>query len=184
MEMEKKSGEVMHLLEQSTKEQKSTPASHKHTTNAVAKGGGALGHHHSTPKSKAPSSSSHRPHSSGSKKLKQATLGMSSAAVASVACAPQKGAAVEIQTLSRDSLSHPPSAIKTASSEVGPSTPVSRGSQLNTSDSVEEMDTSNEFEGGEGHAPPSASEGCEEDVVHCVCGSIEDEGFMIQVSYS
>ena len=190
MEKEKKSGEVLQLLEQCTKEQKTTPTIHKHSTSAkekvADKVGGASGQHHSTPKSKGPSSSSSKSHSGGgSKKAKQTAMNLNSSAIMSVAGPPQKGQAVEIRTLSRDSLSHPPpSAVKNLS-ESGLLTPLSRPAnepQLNMSDSIEEMDTSNEFEGGEGHAMASAGEGCEEDVVHCLCGSIEDEGFMIQVS--
>ena len=191
MEKEKKSGEVLQLLEQNTKEHKTTPTSHKHTTSAKDKVadnvGGASSQHHSTPKNKGPSSSLSKSHGGGggSKKAKQTAVNVNSSAVMSVAGPPQKGQAVEIRTLSRDSLSHPPpSAVKNLS-ESGLLTPASRPGgepQLNTSDSIDEMDTSNEFEGGEGQAVTGAGEGCEEDVVHCLCGSIEDEGFMIQVS--
>ena len=188
MEKQRKSGEMMQLLELATKEQKTTAAaSHKPLTIRApmrpADKGSTSGHH-STP-SKGPPSTN-KPPSSGLKKLRQTTLNVKSAAIKSVAGPPQKGQAVEIQTVSHDSVQpHPSLATKTAA-ELGLTSPSTSNSksvhevQLNNSDSMEDMDTSNEFEGGEMFAS-SANEGNEEDVVHCLCGSIEDEGFMIQV---
>ena len=190
MEKEKKSGEMMQLLELMTKEHKAMAAHHGHVTHHVpvktTEKDGTSGHPSSS--SKGPSSSS-KTLSSNSKKQKQTLINVSSPAVASVAAPPQKAPVVEIRTLSRDSLPHSTSTIKTASEfgSVLPSTSASRGgheTQLNDSDSIDDMDTSNEFEGGESHSlfPSNTNEASEEDVVHCVCDSTEDEGFMIQVS--
>ena len=187
IEKEKKSGEVMQLLEQATKQQK-TSASFRPSTHAPVKSmdkGATFGHHHSTSgKAQPPSSSSNKTPGSSSKKMRQTTLNVSSPAI--VAGPPQRSTAVEIRTLSRDSLSHSSHIVKTTS-EYGSATPsgsaIAKGGherQLNTSESIEDMDTSNEFEGGE-LLTSNTNEGSEEDVVHCVCGSIEDEGFMIQV---
>lgn len=193
MEKEKKSNEMMQLLEQSTKEQKSTSTPHKQTAHASTKSadkGTTSSHHHSN-QSKGTASSSGKPLGGSSKKLKQTTLRVSSQAIMSVAGPPQRGSAVEIRTLSRDSLSHSSAIVKTAidvasTAAAGSSSAVSKNAQEhqhNTSDSVEEMDTSNEFEAGE-MFPSNANEvASDEDVVHCICGSIEDEGFMIQVSH-
>ena len=179
----------MQLLEQATKQQK-TSASFRLSTHAPVKSidkAATFGHHHSTSGKAQPPPSSSSPNKtpgSSSKKMRQTTLNVSSPAI--VAGPPQRSTAVEIRTLSRDSLSHSSHVVKTTS-EYGSATPScsaiaksGQERQLNTSESVEDMDTSNEFEGGE-LLTSNTNEGSEEDVVHCVCGSIEDEGFMIQV---
>ena len=187
MEKEKKSGEVMQLLELATKEHQKTAAGfhvhHMHPIHApvraTEKGGVTTPGPSKGASSKATVSSSKKP--------KQNVLNVSGAAVMSVAGPPLKGSAVEIRALSRDSLPHPSPIVRTAS-EFGSTMATASGSsksgrevQLNNSDSVEEMDTSNELEGGEGHPLSLPNEAGEEDVVHCLCGSTEDEGFMIQV---
>lgn len=190
MEKQRKSGEMMQLLELATREQKTVAASsHKPiSTNAPLKlvDRGSSAGLHSTPNKGPPSN---KPPSSGSKKLRQTTLKMSTAAVATVAGPPHKGQAVEIHTLSCDPVQPHPSPVVKTTTDPGLTTPSTSSSgaaksvrepQLNNSDSVEDMDTSNEFEGGEALGS-STNEGNEEDVVHCLCGSIEDEGFMIQV---
>ena len=185
MEKEKKSGEVMHLLELTTKEHQKTAAAfhvHVHPTHhapvkAAEKGGAGTPGPSRGAHSKATATASKKP-------PKQSVLNVSGTAVVSVAGPPLKGSAVEIQALSHDSLPHPSPIVRTASESssttvmVHGSSKGGREAQLNNSDSMEEMDTSNELEGGESHPFNEASE---EDVVHCLCGSIEDEGFMIQV---
>jgi hypothetical protein len=173
MEKEKKSGEVMQLLELATKEHQKTAAAFHvrirptHAPMKVAeKGGGTAG-----PSKGGPSKATTVSATSKKATSKQNVLmNMSGAAIMStVAGPPLKGSAVEIRALSHDSLPHPSPNARTTS-------------ELNNSDSVEEMDTSNELEGGEGRPLSLTNEAAsEEDVVHCLCGSTEDEGFMIQV---
>ena len=189
MEKEKKSGEVMQLLELATKEhQKTAAAFHVHvrpthgSIKVAEKGGSIPGPSKGVPsKATTVSTTSKKTH-------KQNVLNASGAAVMSVAGPPLKGSAVEIRALSHDSLPHPSPIVRTGSESGSTATAAvhdsSKGgseAQLYNSDSVEEMDTSNELEGGEGHPLSPTNEASEEDVVHCLCGSIEDEGFMIQV---
>ena len=184
MEKEKKSSEVMQLLELATKQQKTaTPSVHMHihpTPALVAE---------ATEKGVRPGPSKTASSKATSKKpSKQSTFTVKGTATVSVTGPALKGSAVEVRTLSRDSMPHSPPTTQTAA-ELGLVTPATLDSskggreetQLNNSDSVEEMDTSNELEGGGGYSLSPTNEGTEEDVVHCVCGSIEDEGFMIQV---
>ena len=173
----------MQLLELATKEQQKKAAAfhvHVHPTHApikVAEKGGGSGS--SGPSKGATSKAATGSATSKKASSKQNVLNASGAAVMSVAGPPLKGVAVEIRALSRDSLPHPSPVVRTTSESS--STKGGSEIQLNNSDSVEEMDTSNELEGGEGHPLSLANEASEEDVVHCLCGSIEDEGFMIQV---
>lgn len=187
MEKEKKSGEVMQLLELATKEHQKTAAAfhvHVHPTHhgpvkTTEKGGATPG-----PSKGAHSKATATVSATAKKPTKQSVLNVSGTAVVSVAGPSLKGSAVKIQALSHDSLPHPSPIVRTAS-ESSSTTAMVHGSfkggretQLNNSDSVEEMDTSNE---GESHSLSPKNEASEEDVVHCLCGSIEDEGFMIQV---
>ncbi len=182
MEKEKKSGEVMQLLELATKEHQKTAAAFHvrvHPTHAPMKvaekgGGGTAG-----PSKGGPSKATTVSATSKKASSKQNVLmNISGAAMISTVAGPLlKGSAVEIRALSHDSLPHPsPNARTTSESN---STKGAGEAQLNNSDSVEEMDTSNELEGGEGR--PLNEAASDEDVVHCLCGSTEDEGFMIQV---
>lgn len=186
LEKEKKSGEVMQLLELATKEHRQKTAAaafHVHTRptphvsiKAAEKGGGST----SGPSKGAPSKSTAVGATSKKTSSKQNVLmNVSGAAVVSVAGPPLKGSAVEIRALARDSVPHPLPIVRTASASS--STKGGIEAHLNNSDSVEEMDTSNELEGVEGHPLSPVNETSEEDVVHCLCGSTEDEGFMIQV---
>ena len=193
MEKEKKSGEVMQLLELATKEHQRTAAAfhvHVRPTHALIKvaekGGSNAGASSKGAPGKATTAST-----TSKKTTKQNILNVSGAAIMSVAGPPLKGSAIEIRGLSRDSLPHPSPIVRTASESSSTTMAAvhdsSKGGsevQLNSSDSVEEMDTSNELEGGEGHPLSPTNEASEEDVVHCLCGSIEDEGFMIQVRQS
>ena len=183
MEKEKKSGEVMHLLELATKEhQKTAAAFHVHVrpTHAPMKvaerGGGGGGGSSGPSKGGAPSKATTVSATSKKASSKQNVSG--AAMMSTVAGLHLKGSAVEIRALSHDSLPpHPSPNVRTTSESSLTKGGISEA-QLNNSDSVDEMDTSNELEGGESHP---LNETSEEDVVHCLCGSTEDEGFMIQV---
>lgn len=182
MEKERKSGEVMHLLELATKEhQKTAAAFHVHVRPTYApmkvaeKGGGGGG---SSGPSKAGASSKG---TTASKKASSKQNVGGAAMMSTVAGLHLKGSAVEIRALPHDSLLPHPSPNVRTTSESSSSKGVISEAQLNNSDSVEEMDTSNELEGGESHSLSPTNVASEEDVVHCLCGSTEDEGFMIQV---
>ena len=186
MEKEKKSGEVMHLLELATKEHQKTAAAFHvrvHPTHApmkVAEKGGGGGGSSGPSKGGAPRKTTTISATSKKASSKQ-NVGGAAMMPAAVAGLHLKGSAVEIRALPHDTLPPHSSPNVRTTSESSSTKGIISEAQLNNSDSVEEMDTSNELDGSESHSLSPTNEASEEDVVHCLCGSTEDEGFMIQV---